>query len=107
MRYLFIESRDPFSCADVGAWSNQICRLSSDGNLVCVLYVNDGVLATRYKARTNVPFTLLASGARLYADLWSLHERGIPNEFLIEGVQPVSIQLVVDQLAMGSKVVWH
>ena len=107
MHYLFIESRDPFTDADVGDWANLICRLSNDGNSVSVLYVNDGVMATRYKAKTNIPFTLLASGVSLYADRWSMEERGIPSQFLIEGVQEVGLHIVVDELAAGHQVIWH
>lgn len=106
-RYLFIESRDPFTSADTGAWAFQASKLATAGNRVTWLYVNDGVLATRYKSKTNLPFMLIANGVTLFADDWSMAERGIPKNFLIEGVQPVSMQLVIDEMVEGSKVLWH
>lgn len=106
-QFLFIESRDEFTSADVNNWTDYLCRLSNDGNRVSVLYVNDGIQSVRQKAQTNMPFTLLACGVKVFVDSWSLDEKGISENDLVQGIQPVSLRLITDELENGSKIVWH
>jgi hypothetical protein len=44
---------------------------------------------------------------RFFADDFSLRERGISSERLQPGIKPCALDLVIDRLAKGAKVIWH
>ena len=50
---------------------------------------------------------LLDAGVEILADDFALSERGILDGSLAAGVQPASLEIVVDHLAAGRKVTWH
>ena len=106
-RYLFIESTDPLSNYEDIEWYRYISALSESGHHVSIYYVNEGVTATRAGARTNLPFSMIASGVNLFADEWSIRERGMTDSLLIDGIEITSTFLIVDALASGDHVVWH
>ena len=56
----------------------------------------------------SAPVTDLAEqGVTVLADDFSLRERGIPGDRLADKVQASSLEVVVDHLAEGRKVIWH
>ena len=104
--YLLIESRDPFEfcdtvfCADLARW------LVGAGNRVTIFLVQNGVLPARAGASAVFP-PLAQAGVEIFADDFSLRERGISSERLQPGIKPCAIDLVIDRLAEGAKVIWH
>ena len=47
------------------------------------------------------------AGVQVLADDFSLRERGIVAQRLVSGVKPSPLDVVIDQLAEGRKVLWH
>ena len=43
----------------------------------------------------------------MLADSFSLKERGIDSGKLVAGVKPAQLDVVLDALAAGTKVIWH
>lgn len=103
--YLFIESRDPF---DGETWCSELARtLAHGGAQVAVLLVGNGVLPARAGARAPALVQLRAAGVGVFADEFSLRERGIAADRLSPGVQAAPLDIVVDRLIDGSTVIWH
>jgi intracellular sulfur oxidation DsrE/DsrF family protein len=106
-QYLFIESRDPFESNDVAFTCELAAGLARAGHEVTVLLVQNGVLPARRGARAEDLRALVRSGVKVLADDFSLAERGIPPSRLAAGIEPASIEVVVDNLSAGNKTLWH
>ncbi|PYS92552.1 MAG: sulfur reduction protein DsrE [Acidobacteria bacterium] len=106
--YLFIESRDPFESLDVRFVAETATALKERGHTVTVFLVQNGVLASRRAARDSYLARLAEAGVTLLADDFSLSERGIQPAELHAGVQPASIETLVDALVEeNTKAIWH
>ena len=106
--YVFIETRDPFESLDVRFVEETATALQQRGHAVTVFLVQNGVLA----ARKNVPDShlvrLAQTGVKLMADDFSLSERGVQPAELQPGVQPSSLEWLVDALVKEqTKAIWH
>jgi sulfur relay (sulfurtransferase) complex TusBCD TusD component (DsrE family) len=107
-KYLLIESRDPFDSADVRTTYDLVHGLADDANDVTVFLVQNGVLPARKASSAADQIGQLASKATVLADDFSLRERGIAQDELVDGVTPSEIGAVVDlSLDEGRKVIWH
>jgi hypothetical protein len=105
-RYLLIASRDPYEGADVGEDYALARDLATSGEEVTVLLVQNGVLPSRRGARPCGLEALVASGVHVAADAFSLRERAIPPGRLGAGISPASIDMVLDALERGERVLW-
>ncbi|HEY7912553.1 MAG TPA: DsrE family protein [Blastocatellia bacterium] len=106
--YLLIESRDPFESRDERFVEETALALRERGREVTVFLVQNGVLACRKLARGTYLGRLEQAGVTLLADDFSLRERGIRIEEMHPGVQPSSIEALVDHLAQEkTKAIWH
>jgi sulfur relay (sulfurtransferase) complex TusBCD TusD component (DsrE family) len=105
--YLLIESRDPFDSNDVAAYYRLASDLVAAGNRVTLFLVQNGVLPARAGARAEGIAAAAGAGVDVLADEFSLRERGIRPERLVASVRPAPLEVVVDQLASGAKVLWH
>jgi len=106
-RYLLIQSRDPF---DSGEVANQYAiteGLAAGGGQVTLFLVQNGVLPARPCGASAALSALAAKGVEVLADVFSLRERGIAADRLAEGVKPAPLDVVIDRLAAGDKVIWH
>ena len=103
--YLLIESRDPFDSGDTAFIRDLSVRLAGIGDQISVLLVQNGVLPARVGARTSGFPELAQAGVEVLADEFSLRERGIGH--LRPGIKPVAIDVVIDRMAEGWKVIWH
>jgi sulfur relay (sulfurtransferase) complex TusBCD TusD component (DsrE family) len=106
-KYVLIESRDPFESADVGFCHDLARRLAAEGNEVTLFLVQNGVLPARRGARASGLAELVQAGVEVRADDFSLRERGIAASRLQAGIKPSPLDVVVDRLADGCKVIWH
>ena len=106
-KYLLIESRDPFDCGDVDYYYDLAKGLAASGNAVTLFLVQNGVLAARPSARSQALADVIGGGVSVLADDFSLRERGIAADRLIDGVAPAPLDTVIDHLADGSKAMWH
>ncbi len=106
-RYLLIESRDPFDSNDVATYCGLAGDLARRGKEVVLFLVQNGVLMARSGAQTELLHNVVQAGVVVLADEFSLRERGIPTERLTEGVAGSPLDRVVDEMAEGTKVIWH
>ena len=106
--YLFIESRDPFESHDPQFVETAAIGLRQHGHDVTVFLVQNGVLASRKNVDAAYLDRLADSRVKVLADDFSLQERGIANDELRRGVQPSTIEVLVDLLIQDqTKAVWH
>jgi predicted peroxiredoxin len=106
--YIFIETRDPFESRDTQFIEQTATALKQLGHEVTVFLVQNGVLASRRKVRESYLPRLTQAGVNLLADDFSLCERGIQTAELHPGVQPSSIETLVDALLQSNtKAIWH
>jgi predicted peroxiredoxin len=106
-RYLLIESRDPFDSNDTGFCRDLATQLAAAKNEVTVFLVQNGVLPARAGARSGDLTKLAGAGVRVLADSFSLKERGIDEKRLASGIAAAPLDIVLDALAEGAKVIWH
>ena len=104
--YLLIESRDPFEngCSH---YCQLACQLAANGNKVTLFLVQNAVLATRPCQFSGQLKNLADKRVEILADEFSLRERGISPSTLVDGVSESPLDLVIDLLAEGRKVLWH
>jgi len=69
--------------------------------------VQNGVLPVRPGARSADLTSLAGAGVKVLADSFSLKERGIDEKRLASGVAAAPLDIVLDALAEGAKVIWH
>lgn len=106
-KYLLIGSRDPFDSNDVANYYDLAANLAKAGNDVTLFLVQNGVLPTRPSERSDGLVKTAQAGVQVLADEFSLRERGIASNRLADGVQAAPLDVVIDQLAAGSKAIWH
>jgi hypothetical protein len=106
-KYLLIETRDPFESSDVGFCQDLARRLAAGGNQVILYLVQNGVLPARPGARASGLAELVQAGVEVLADDFSLRERGISAGRLQAGIKPSPLDVVIDGMADGCKVIWH
>ena len=103
--YLLIESRDPFDSNDVGYYYDLARGLVEGGDQVTIFLVQNAVFAVRPSAKAPQVQALIGTGIKIVADDFALKERGISK--LLDGVQIAPIEIVVDHLEAGHKILWH
>jgi intracellular sulfur oxidation DsrE/DsrF family protein len=106
-RYLLIESRDPFDSNDTRFCSDLAAQLAAANHEVTVFLVQNGVLPARAGARAGDLAKLAGAGVSVFADSFSLKERGIDEGRLVPGVAAAPLDIVLDALAAGAQVIWH
>ena len=105
-KYLLIESRNPSEAGNVNNYYGLARDLAAAGNDVTLFLVQNAVMPARKGAR-NDALDAVAGKMKVLADDFSLRERAIPENSLMDGVEPSPIDTVVDLLAEGAKAVWH
>ena len=105
-RFLLIESREPGESPAVLEQYELAASLAGAGHDVTLFLVQNGVLPARKTAAGDGLAKLAARGVKLLADDFSLRERGIAAP-LAAGATAAPIDLVVERMLDGSKVVWH
>jgi hypothetical protein len=105
--YLLIESQDRIDARDGGFCSRMAKALAQHGDAVTVLMVQNGVLALRAGAYAPGLAVLRELGIGVLADAHALRERGMAPDTLAPGVAPCELDVVIDRMADGWRVVWH
>lgn len=106
MEYMLIASRDAFECRDAERDYELATQLARSGASVTVFLIQNGVMAARRSALSATLTALGGTGVSLLADDFSLRERGIRKDQLAPSVQAAPIDVVIDKLALGARVLW-
>ena len=104
-KYLLIESRDAFDSTDADTWCEVAVQLKDAGHDVALFLVQNAVLQARAKAAGSRLGRMRAAGIDVYADEFSLRERGIQDAAPHAVRAP--IRLVIDRMCAGWSPVWH
>ncbi len=104
--YMLIESRDPFEVAEVENDYSLATALAKAGNPTTLFLVQNGVLPTRRQAQHDGLAAALANGVSVVCDAFSLRERGIGDNAILDDVSIGSLDAVVDHLALEAKTIW-
>lgn len=105
-KYLLIESRDAYESTAVCDHVEWACALRREAHEVAFYLVQNGVLASRSGASNAELQEALAAGIEVLADDYSLRERGIGDAEVARGVRPAAIEVVIERLAAGWKVMF-
>jgi predicted peroxiredoxin len=105
-KYLLIESRDRFESSDESYWQIAL-DLKKAGNDVTLFFVQNGVLTTRRGPKSEGLKAISDAGVAMLADDFSLRERGIAKDRMVDGVEVSPLDVVIDQMADGAKTIWH
>jgi intracellular sulfur oxidation DsrE/DsrF family protein len=71
------------------------------------MLVQNGVLPARAGAKGDGLAKLAGNGVTVLADDFSLRERAIPADGLIDGITAAPLDTVIDAMADGAKAIWH
>ena len=106
-KYTLIASRDTIESKEAERYLDLAADLKREGNDVTVFLVQNGVLNARKGAAGEQLRKLTAAGVEVLADSFSLRERGIRDARLAAGIRAAEIDIVVDHMADGHKVLWN
>ena len=103
--YILIASRDPYTHVAARRCYELAVQLVDEGSRVTLFLVQNGVLPARASGATRELARLARRGVRVLADDFSLRERGISG--LAKGVEPASLEAVIEALERGARALWH
>ena len=106
-RFVFVESRDPYECADCAKFLDLVAGVRRRSHEVTLFLVQNAVLAAREGASHAGNYSELAkAGVAVVAEAFALRERAVDR--LAPGVQPTGIDRLVSlALTPQTKVIWH
>lgn len=104
--YLFIQSQDLFYEARTSTQYKLAIALAGAQGNVSILLVQNAVLATRKGVNPAVYADLRRHNIKVYADELSLNQREISADNINEFVKPAPLNIVIDAMLNGDKVVW-
>jgi sulfur relay (sulfurtransferase) complex TusBCD TusD component (DsrE family) len=105
--YFLIASRDPYTHATARRCYELAAQLAGEGRRVTLFLVQNGVLPARPSGGSGELADLARRGVRVLADDFSLRERGIAPLGLAQGVEPASLEVVIEALEHGARALWH
>lgn len=106
-RYLILESQDPLVSRDT-EWSTDLATsLARQGSDVTLYLIQNGVLTARKDYEHGRLDATIAAGVEVLADVFSLRERGIDGDRMRDSVRASLLDVVVEQMERGCRVLWH
>ena len=106
-KYTLIASRDTFECREAEKYMALAGDLKRAGNDVTLFLVQNGVLCARRCPGAAAITKLAEAGVTVLADSFALRERGIPGARLATGVRAADLDVIIDHMAEGRKVLWN
>lgn len=106
-KYTLIASRDPFESKETGHYYDLAESLAREGNEVTLFLVQNAVFAVRKSRESKAVEALAGNGVTVLVDTFSLRERGIPESRIAGKVQVSGLEVIIDHMAEGRKVIWH
>lgn len=105
--YLFIQSQDPFTEVRAKGQYELASKLAIAGNRVRMILVQNGVCPARQGAVCKSFSSLLDSRVIVLADEFALGQREIGSSQLKQDVQSCSLDIVIEAMLAGHKVIWN
>jgi predicted peroxiredoxin len=105
--YLLVETRDPFDSVDADHFCELATGLADEHHDVVFFLTQNAVLGTRRGASKAPKLGQLATKATVLADDFSLRERAISTDDLVDGIYVAGVDRLVDLAVSGRKVIWH
>lgn len=105
--YLFIQSQDPFTETRTQHQYDLAQQLFEAGHNVRLLLVQNGVTPARKGAKTASFDALLKAGVPISADDFSLQQRQLALTDLKDAISIEPIDIAIDALLNGDKVIWN
>lgn len=105
--YLIIQSQDPFTQARAPHHYALAQSLDRAGNSVRLLLVQHGVSVAHRAASSPAFDELLNSGVHVFVDKHALAERNLRAQELHANVNIAGIEMVIQALLSGDRVIWH
>lgn len=105
--YFFIQSLDPLVDRVTDQQFALISQLVNDGKAVSVLLIQAGVAPALVHAACPAFEQLLATGVTIYADRFSLQQRDIAENELKNNIKAAELNIVVQAMLDGEKVIWN
>lgn len=105
--YLFIQSQDPFTETRTTQQFQLAQDLQKAGSNVTVLLVQNAVVPARKNAKAEGFDALLKSGVTVKAESLALAQREIHAEQLKPEISIAELDITVDALLAGHKVIWN
>ncbi len=105
--YLLIESRDPFESNEVEYFQDLAAELAGAGNDVTLFLVQNSVLPVRAGSQSNGLEKAAEAGVKILTGNFSLAERAIGTDALKSEITKAPLDLVIDEMAAGTKTMWH
>ncbi|ACE84594.1 DsrE family protein [Cellvibrio japonicus] len=105
-RYFFVTTQDPFTNSSANDYFIHITKLSQQGNGVSVFLVQNGITPAIKNAHLPCFDELLASAITIYADIFSLQQRGIKATELKQNIQSTDLHAIIHARLNGDDVIW-
>jgi predicted peroxiredoxin len=105
--YLIIQSEDHLTQCSAEKHYALASALAETGNRVWMLLVQQGVGVALKNVENSIFQQLLNSKVKIYADSYALAERGLETTELHDGIHITALDIIVERLLAGDKVIWH
>ena len=104
---MIVESQDLFEAGHARSTLDLAKNLAKNGSSVEIVFVQNAVLGLRGQEFAGIFAETAKAGVKFHADLLSLQARGIRGDDIPGFVVPTSLDLVIDAMADGKKMIWH
>ncbi|BES72101.1 hypothetical protein RE428_31190 [Marinobacter nanhaiticus D15-8W] len=105
--YLFVQSQNPFTEGQTELQYALASQLHRAGHNVTLLLIQNGVTPAQIGARRTGLDTLLDLGVLVLADGFSLKLRNISADDLKFPIWISNVEVAIDALTEGQKVIWN
>lgn len=102
-----MESQDFFESGSARSTLELCNNLAKSGNNVELVFVQNAVLGLRGPEFASILEDAAATGVKFHVDLVSMQTRGIQGDEIPGFIEPTSLDIVIDAMADGKKIIWH
>ena len=105
--YVIMESQDFFESSRARSTLELCSNLAKSGSNVELVFVQNAVLGLRGREFVGILTEAAATGVKFHSDLVSMQARGIRGDEIPGFVKPTNLDIVIDAMADGKKIIWH
>jgi hypothetical protein len=104
---MIVETRDPLAARDVEWTTGLLATMRQAGQICTLMLAENGVLGARNSAYPVAISHLIDAGVEILADRFALCERGIADSELAAGISAADLDVVIERLVAGDRVLWR